>query len=444
MRICIVNEFFHPDSTGGTGAVLSSLARALRGHYEVEIDVLTGRSLYRGTSGPLPSDEDWDGVHITRLASPRPHGLPPPLRLGANLLFAGAALLTLLRRRRYDLLVVSTAPPVLALAAQLLKWLTGTPYLYIVYDLEPDCATALGLLRRDHPLAHALRRCQRSWLHAAGRTVVLGRCMRDHLGRAYGLPAHRAVVIPIGADPGEIVPRPKDTQFRRRHGLGGFLVCYSGNFGRCNDFDTILDAARRLQTLREDVTFVLVGDGAQKTHIARRVADEGLHSVRLFPFVPQDEYADLLASADVSLVTLEAGMEGLCVPSKFYSTLASGRPTIAIVSPRSEVALVLAEAGCGIHLPEGDTDSLVEAVCRLAAQPEECERMGHNARHALVHHYSLSRIAAQYYAAMCAAIADTAGQTERSYPRLTPSPIVTKKVWGSPGHADVTPRSKME
>ncbi|MBV9848321.1 MAG: glycosyltransferase family 4 protein, partial [Armatimonadetes bacterium] len=323
-----MNEFFHPDSTGGTGTVLSDLARALRGRYEdVEIDVLTSRNLYRGEADALPSAEDWDGVHITRLATPRPNGLPTPLRLGANLLFAGAALLALLRRRRYDLLLVGTAPPTVAIAAQLLKRLTGTPYLYTVYDLEPDCAITLGLLRPDHPLTRTLRRCQKGWLHAAGRAVVLGRCMRDHLGRAYDLPEHRIAVIPVGADPDEIVPRPKDTDFRRRQGLGGFLVCYSGNFGRYHDFDTILDAARRLQTLRDDVTFVLVGDGAQKPHIARRVAGEGLRNVRLFPFVPRDDYADLLASADVSLVTLEVGMEGLCVPSKFYSILASGRPT---------------------------------------------------------------------------------------------------------------------
>jgi glycosyltransferase involved in cell wall biosynthesis len=309
-----------------------------------------------------------------------------------------------------------------AVAALFFRRLTGTPYLYTVYDLEPDVAVTLGLLGHAHPLARALRRCQRIWLHSAGRTVVLGRCMRDLLGRAYDLPAQHIAVIPVGADPDEIVPRPKDTDFRRRQGLGGFLVCYAGNFGRSHDFDTILDAARRLQTLRADVTFVLVGDGAQRPHIARRITAEGLHNVRLLPFVPRDDYADLLASADVSLVTLEAGMEGLGVPSKFYSILASARPTIALVSPHSEVALALGEADCGVRLSQGDTDALVAAVCRLAAHPEECERLGLNARHALVNHYSLSHAAAQYYAAMCAVTHGAAGQAARKGGRTLRTP----------------------
>jgi glycosyltransferase involved in cell wall biosynthesis len=226
--------------------------------------------------------------------------------------------------------------------------------------------------------------------------------MREYLGQAYGLPEHRVEVIPIGSDPNEIVPAPRESRFRALHGIQGFVVLYSGNFGRYHDFDTILDAAKALDKKATDnraarVQFVLVGSGAQKSHIAHRIKDEKIGNVRLFDFVSKEDYADLLATADVSLVTLEPGMEGLCVPSKFYSILASGRPAVAAVSPRSEVARVIDEAQCGVHLSQGDAPQLVDILTFLASHPAEVERMGRNARRVLEERYSTQGLARQYH-----------------------------------------------
>ncbi len=402
MRICIVNEFFYPDSTGGTGTVLSELVHSLRETYrDVEIDVVTSKNLYRDAGARLAAYEDWDGVSIHRLATPRPNGLPTPLRLGANLLFCLLALGKLAGLGRYDLLLVGTAPPMVAMSAQALGWLKGTPYVYVVYDLEPDRSVTMKMMTSGHPLVRLFRASQRRWLHSAGKVVVLGRCMREYLGRAYDLPEHKVEVIPIGSDPSEIVPASRDTRFRALHGIHGFVVLYSGNFGRYHDFDTVLDAAKAL-TVEDaapvkDIQFVLVGSGAQKAHIARRIAAEKIGNVRLFDFVSKEDYADLMASADVSLVTLEPGMEGLCVPSKFYSILASGRPVIAAVSPRSEVALVIDEARCGVHLLQGDSARLVDVLTHLASNPAEVGSMGRNARRVLEEKYSTQGLARQYH-----------------------------------------------
>jgi len=402
MRICIVNEFFYPDSTGGTGTVLSDLVRSLRETYaDLDIDVVTSKNLYRDAGARLPAWEDWGGVNIHRLATPRPNGLPTPLRLGANLLFCLFALGKLARLGRYDLLLVGTAPPMVAMSAQALGWLKDTPFVYVVYDLEPDRSVTMKMMPRTHPLVRLFRRSQKRWLHSASRVVVLGRCMREYLGQAYDLPEHRVEVIPIGSDPGEIVPASRETRFRALHGVGGFVVLYSGNFGRYHDFDTVLDAAKALRDEKKggapDIQFVLVGRGAQKAHIARRIADEKIGNVRLFDFVAKEDYADLLASADVSLVTLEPGMEGLCVPSKFYSILASGRPTVASVSPQSEVARVIDEARCGVHLSQGDPDRLVEVLTHLIAHPAEVEGMGHRARRVLEEKYTTQGLARRYH-----------------------------------------------
>lgn len=395
MRICIINEYFYPDNTGGTGTVLSNLARELLDWYEdVEVEVITSRNQYRVGGKPLPAREDWQGIHIQRLASPRP-GTSAALRLLANSIFSALVLLQLLRQRRYDVLLVGTAPPTAPLATWIYKRLTGTPYVYVTYDLEPDRVVALEVMPATSAFVKALRWLQNRWLHAASRVVVLGRCMHRYISTHYDLPAEKLITIPIGFGTEQVVPSGKQTRFRAKYGLRGFLALYAGNFGRYHNFDAILDAAKALSG--QNITFALVGQGAQRQHILERVETESIENVKVFPFVPFEEFSDMIASADVCLVTLEKGMEGLCVPSKLYSNMAAGRPTLALVGAASEVAQVVTESQSGIQVEPGDTKTLIEALNRLIACPEESERMGENARRTLEEKYATAHIAAKYY-----------------------------------------------
>ncbi len=410
MKICLISEYFYPDNGGGTGTVLSNLARHLKDAYgDIEIDVITSRHLYRGDGRRLERKESWDGIEIYRLDTPRPHASNIKKRLLANCRFSWAALRRLLRRGRYDLVLVSTAPPTVPLTARAFLGLTKTPYAYIVYDLFPDVAVALGVLDGASRPAQMLYKAQNGWLHGAGKTIVLGRCMAAHLNQTYGLPRHKIEVIAVGADAAQVVPMGRDTAFRCKNGLKDFVVLWAGNFGHHQNFDAILDAALTLKNEGRAITFAFVGDGAKREHIAARIAADKLDNVRMLPFVPASEFSDMLASADVSLVALEPGAEGLGVPSKFYNILASGRPTVALVALGSEVAHVLAENDCGVRLDQ-DGARLAQVLAELEADPERVREMGQNARCALEAKYSMSQVARQFYAVL-SEVAQTAPRT---------------------------------
>ena len=397
MRICLVSEYFYPDNGGGTGTVLSQLMRHLKdANADLEIDVITSRHLYRGAQTALPARSQWDGIQIYRLKTPRPHASNIKKRLLANVRFSWAALSQLLRCQRYDLVLVSTAPPTAPLTARAFLGLTKTPYAYVVYDLFPDVAVALGVLDGASRPARALHKSQRRWLHGAQTTVVLGRCMADHLVKTYELNRERIEVIAVGADAKQVVPIGRQTRFRAANDLNDFVVLWAGNFGHHQNFDAILDAAKRLKERGEKITFAFVGDGAKRDYIAARIAEENLDNVRMFPFVPAADFGDMMASADVSLVALEPGAEGLGVPSKFYNILASGRATVALVAPDSEVARVLEENDCGVRVDQNGA-LLAQTLGELAADPERLARMGRNARCVCEEKYSMEQVARQFY-----------------------------------------------
>jgi len=213
----------------------------------------------------------------------------------------------------------------------------------------------------------------------------------------YGMNEDKLALIPNGFDPEAVYPMSKETRFRAQHGLTGFVALYSGNFGRYHDFDTLLDAAKELDRQGKRISFVLVGEGARREHLAARIASEGIKNVALHPFVHADDYADLVASADVTLVTLEPQMEGLCVPSKFYGLMAAGRPVIGMVSPTSEIARVIDESGCGVHVAQGNVDSLVAVITGLYDDPAAAARMGALGRQTLVRDYASGHVADRYY-----------------------------------------------
>lgn len=409
MRICMLTEYFNPGGAGGVPSMMPQLAQRLMTRYrDLQIEVITSRNIYRGEGQLLrPAYEQWEGVDVFSLNTPRSNQANIGKRLLAGSLFSAAAFGKMMSRPAYDLILSATSPPMIPAAVQAVSALKGTPYVYLIHDLFPDVGVALGTLPAQHPVTKTAHQAQRGWLHGAARVVVIGRCMRDYIHREYQLPIENISIIPNWSDAQFITPRGKDTKFRKAHGLNGFVMLYAGNFGHYQNFDTILDAAKQLTAAgRHDIHIVFVGDGAKREHIAQRIAVEGITNAHQFPLVDTEDYPDLLASADAALVTLEPGAEAVGVPSKFYNILAAGRPVVAILAPSSEVARVIDESWCGVRVNQGDQHELAQTIVNLADAPDTCTLMGQNARKAMESSFTLDHAAERFYRAFNHVVAE--------------------------------------
>jgi glycosyltransferase involved in cell wall biosynthesis len=382
LRILLLNEFFYPDNQGGTATATTNIARRLVEGDQVHVDAITGLYGYRDPEQRFSHRESLDGIQIVRTGNPNWGRERPAKRFVGNIGFAFQVAWQALILPKPNVTLVTTAPLTLPIAARILKRLRGVPYVYLIYDLDPDRTVALKVKESGARSVRLLRGWQRKWLHGADRVVVIGRCMKERLTSEYGVSAEKIEVVPVGADPDVIRPGRRDTEFRRRHGIEGFVVMYSGNFGQYHDFDTVLDAAERLRETHPQVHFVLVGGGKKKAYVEEQVIKRNLSNVHLHDFVPEAELSDLLASADISIVTLEPGMEGICVPSKYYSCLASGRPVLALMGPVSEIARVVAEEECGVRIEAGDTDGFVTGILDFVKDPEKANAHSLRARDA--------------------------------------------------------------
>jgi glycosyltransferase involved in cell wall biosynthesis len=397
----MLNEFFYPDEKdGGSGAMTTYFTRGLAEVYGVEVTAIASRYAYRHPNVRYEARSTWEGGEIYRVISPNWGRDRSIRRLVGNFVLTYATAWKAIWLPRADVTLVLTNPVVLPIAACIIKRIRGTPYLYMINDLEPDRVVTLGVQRPDSRMVKTMRRWQRAWVHGAARTIAIGRCMKDRLVEQYDADPDKIAVADNGANPNAVHPQSKQSAFRAKNGIDGFVVMYSGNFGRYHDFDTLFGAAERLGKTHPDVKFVLVGQGYKRDYILSEIPRRNLTNVLVFPFVPESEFSDLLASADLTMVTLEKGMEGVSVPSKFFSFLSSGRPIIALMRPNTEVALVVAENDIGYCMEAGDVDRLVEAILDAKSDPAKLDEMGRRAREAFDKGYTLDHFTEKVYQAL--------------------------------------------
>lgn len=394
MRLIILNQFFYPDHSA-TSQLMTELAESLvtRG---AEVTALSGRGRYNGGGG-LPPRENYLGVRVERAWSTGFGKSSIAGRLTDYLTFYLGAAMKLLSLPRHDVVMALTTPPLIGLLALAACRLRGMRFIALVQDVYPDVGVALGTFRRGGLLARVLDRLNRLVLKGADRVIVLGDCMREVIS-SKGVPEERIDVIHNWADGEKLTPLAagEANRFVEEHSLAGrFVVLFSGNFGRVNDFYTPLEAALLLKG-RKDILFLFVGDGAKAGEIAGFARAHRLANVRLLPYQSRETLRHSLAAGGAHLVTLAPGLAGLSVPSKTYGVLASGRPALFVGDARSDAARIISEAGCGAIVSTGDSEELARVVEAWADNPPRVEEMGRAARHLFERRFDRPHAVAAY------------------------------------------------
>ena len=374
LRILILNLYYPPD-TGATATIIQEVAEALS--HKHEVTVLAGRPSYEPEERHryyLFQRERQGALSVERVGSTAFHRRRMGGRLANYLSYLALAFLrTITMRPKPDVVISMTDPPLAALVAALGKVLRRWGFVYNIRDLHPDMAIAAGVVRPG--LLVKLWARLHTWaLRQAELVVVLGEDMRRRVLEK-GVDPTRAVVVRDGTPPME----QADVEHPVVKELAGgfpFVLLHAGNLGYAGAWDTLIEAARSLDD--EGVSLVFVGDGAARPGLM--VKASGYHNVRFFPFRPASELPLVMAAGDLHVVTMRRGLEGLVVPSKLYTTLAAGRPILAVVPGESDVAKIVEEAECGFVADPDDPGAVTQAVRSAISSRELLSLMGQRAR----------------------------------------------------------------
>ena len=374
-RIVFFNRSYWPDAEA-TGQLLTELCEDLAPEFDVS--VVAGRANTSFVEERLHAHEKArHGVGIERCRHTR---FPKRSWLGRAvnwLTFFATALLTGLRLRRPHVVVVETDPPMLCLLGWFLKRWHRCKLVVYLQDIYPDVAVALGGLPEGR-IADGLRALFFKAYKQADRVVVLSRDMRDYLIR-WGLAPQKISVIPNWVDASLVQPIKENNAFRREQRLDDkFIVMYSGNIGLSQRLDSVIEAAQKLAH-RDDVRFLLVGDGASKSRLQRIAEEKKLPNITFLGYQPKERLAESLSAADLHLITMHPKVLSYLMPSKLYGILASGTASLATAPSHTELAEIIEQHRVGFVTPPDDADKLAERIAWAADHRAALHQMGERA-----------------------------------------------------------------
>jgi hypothetical protein len=320
------------------------------------------------------------------------------VRRGLNFLsyLAAAGAAGPLLRPRADVVIATTPQFFAGWAGLPVARAHGAPFVLEVRDIWPDSITAVGALKEGR-VVRTLGTLERALYDAADHIVAVGEGYRQNMvGK--GVPPGKIDVVTNGVDADLFVPRAPDEALRARLGFapGTFVVTFAGTIGMASGLEVVLGAARRLrEQSRDDIAFLLVGDGAVRADLERAAAAEGLTSVVFAGLVPRPELPAYLASSDACLVHFrKQELFGTILPSKFFEDAAMERPIL--LGFEGEARAMLEEADCGIAFEPGDAGALAAAAIRLADDRGACARFGTNGRAYVLDHFDRRILARDY------------------------------------------------
>jgi glycosyltransferase involved in cell wall biosynthesis len=386
MRILLLNEYFPPD-TAATAKMAAAVVEALGERHHVT--VLCGRPSYdpserhpfyiwrrerRGPTGVPPvlghggESHSTSGVTVERVGSttfPRHRMLHRLSNYLSYVLLAVPRALMI----PADVVLAMTDPPFEGIVGAFVAWLKRRPYVYNIRDLYPEMAIA-GQIVRPARWLQIWEKLHRWALAHAARIIVLGEDARERI-ISKGIDSGRIVVVRDGAQVQAPIRLRDHPVVQEVRGERPFVVLHAGNLGFYGAWETVVKAAQALNG--DGVGFVFVGDGAMRAQI--QALAKGCKAVRFLPFLPADQVPYVLAAADLHLITIRRGLEGVVVPSKLYPILAAGRPVLALAPEESDVARVVRRSGCGVVANPDDPAAMARIVLELAEDPPRVAKM---------------------------------------------------------------------
>ena len=303
--------------------------------------------------------------------------------------FTLQSLWQLYRHRDHFALLVTNPPLVPWLGPFIRRWFK-TRYAILVYDIYPDVMVRMGMIRAGGFIDRFLtRRSAQAYLRA-DCVITLGHRMKEVIQAQLppDAPTH-IEVIPNWADIDFLrpVPRTENPFIQENHLTDKRIVMYSGAFGATHDITSIIDAAALLQDL-SDVHFVLIGGGTRAKEVKAYAQEKNLPNLTVLPWQPLEHTRFSLTAADFHIISLDAAFEGISVPSKTYTALASQAAIICIGGTQNEVADLVQKHDCGTRVDPGHPQALAQAVRDFCADPDRLDQAQRNARTAAEQHYS--------------------------------------------------------
>lgn len=378
MKLVFLSLNHSPEQTG-IGKYQGEMAKwfAERGH---DVSVVTAPPYYpewkvaKGYSAYKYTCEDMDGTKVYRVPIYVPKtqgGLKRLLHLASFAISAAPIMIWLGFRKKPDAILM-TAPPLMAAPVTMIAGFIARSRIYChIQDFEVDAAFELGLLKNPKLKKLALRLEALALRGFDCVSTISPNMVKKLLDK--GIEENKTALVPNWSNIEMFysTTRGGKWQAKYKQNPDTTLVLYSGNLGRKQGLEIIVEAAKILND-NKNIHIIVSGDGAGREDMVNRA--KGLDNISFIPLQPIEDFATLMLAADIHLLPQKAGAADLVMPSKLGNILASGRPVVVGAAQGTQVHEAV--QGCGIAVEPENGEAFAQAILTLANDPDKRQKMG--------------------------------------------------------------------
>jgi len=389
LRVAVVAPVFPPEpvvSSKTTADVVDALAS--EGH---DVTVLTafpnrpaGR-VYDGYSRTLFSRERrQSGAEVVRCFAFCSRQSTLLSRFMENISFGFTTSLRILFMKRRPDVVYSLSWPIFASALlAAVARVRHIPIVSNVQDIYPESLVAQGRLSSEGFVFRLLRMTDQALMSRSRAVILISEQSKQSYISCRGLPSAKIAVIPNWGDSEAAAPDPlAGLELRKRMGIRDtdVLAVFAGNVGAAANVESVIEAMVEMDDPR---LFLLIAGEGSSLAACEALAAKSAAARRIIFHHPWhiSETSGILSSADLMLLPTRGRQSLVSTPSKLLAYMLVGKPVLATGFANSDLAEIIANAGCG-WLIEPDNPSRLANMLRqlLAKSSDELKTRGHAGR----------------------------------------------------------------
>lgn len=175
-----------------------------------------------------------------------------------------------------------------------------------------------------------------------------------------------------------------------------FKIIYTGALSNYYAIEYLLYAAEELKESYPKISFIIVGDGEDKSKYERIKKDRNLTNVTFLGFLPKKNMLSVIRQADVAYLGLrntKANEFGIST-NKLYEYMYAKKPILASYNTKFDL---VKEAGNGLSIEPENIDALVEAIKEVyLLSAEKRGEMGEKGFNYLLERHTFEKISEEY------------------------------------------------
>jgi len=379
MKILIITENFYPEG--------NAPARRLYEHSKEwvktgnQITVLTGvpnfpnGKIYSGYKNKIYQSERIDGINIKRVWTYFTKNKGIIYRTVDFISFMLSSFISGLFIKKHDRILVSSPQFFQVISGFLISRIRRIPFILEVRDLWPESIVSLGALKENNFIIKILNLIAKYIYRKSMLIFVVTDSFKDYLVNI-GIKEEKIFVIKNGFNFDRTLEPNKDVntiikEYKIKNDK--FIVSYIGTIGMAHGVGTILKTAK----LIKNVTFLIIGEGANKKKLVKRAKNQKLTNVIFIDNIDWQEIVNINQIVSANIIHLKKlKLFESVIPSKMFESMALKKPILAGLI--GESLSIIKESNSGIQVEPEDELSLLNQILFLKKYPEKLKEFGEN------------------------------------------------------------------